>query len=298
MKTIITFLSCIILSVCSIGQTVICNVKGTVEYSENGQWKKVTAPRQNIRDNTRLRFADKSSCIVVSAKKAELITAEKSKEVTAGAAAVEEETMFAKVWATLNGLMSDPSKKGGANIFRGENLMLLPADGEILLQPSFGFLWRNNNSISYDFFLQEDPTEVWLCKKIPVADTILSLTGNIACAKNLSTTKKYYWGVKPASNTSEECYMVGFSFVTPLAKAALEKRVADIKSKQEYIDGDVYEVLLASVYFDQRFYYEAYKILLAAKQKYPGSEIVATGYNTLIHNLTDLNTDSHEDTGK
>jgi cell division protein FtsI/penicillin-binding protein 2 len=299
MKLLICFLtSALLTAYMAKAQIVISNVKGTVEYSENGQWKKVTAPRQNIRDNTRLRLADNSSCIVVHANGTIVVTCPTAKQVVASPPAAKEESILDKIFATLNGLMSDPSLKGGANIFRGENLMLLPADGELLLQPAVTFIWRNNKSVSYNFYLQEDATEAWLCNSVQVKDTMLAMPGNKFCNKNISSTKTYYWCVKPSSNTGEECYMPGFSVVGATTKAQLEKRLQELEGKKALVDDDVYEVLRSAVYFDLKYYSEAYKVLLSARNKFPGSEVVETGYNTLINNLLDLNTDRDENTNK
>ncbi|MBZ0097499.1 MAG: hypothetical protein K8F30_00365 [Taibaiella sp.] len=281
-------------------QLTVCKVRGTVQYNDNGTWKNLNSPSQKIADNTILYFGANSSCVVVKDKgeSSRHYATAKATQMRISSASFEEESILDKIWAAISGLESDPSKPGGATIFRGESLMLLPADGEVLLYSEFDYVWRSNNSLSYDFFLQDDETGQWLCNNVKVKDTLLKAQRNAHCNKAIAGGKTYYWGVKPTSNTSEECYLVGFSLATSSVKTALEKKLSELRQDRDLMDEDVYEVLVADAYADKRMYTQAYKTLVTASGRFPESEMIRGALKILRKSLIDLNSETYENSGK
>lgn len=299
MKLISIFLLFLFTSVIHAGaQLTVCEVHGSVEYKQGGEWKKIDKQQVSIPDNSPLKFGAKSSCIVAQGERSKLYSSEKAGEITVRSGELEEASILDKLWAVIGGFLSEPSTSGGAAIFRGENLMLLPADGEVLLSPSFHYVWRSNNSLSYDFFLQDDATGAWLCNNVKIKDTSLKAQGNASCNKTLAAGKTYYWGVKPSSNTSEECYLVGFSLASPAVKSALDKKLADLQKNKAMVDEDVYEVLVADVYAGMHMYTQAYNTLVAAAGRFPASQVIRSAREVFLKGLTDINSETHDNSGK
>lgn len=289
MKTLFITLSLVLIALGAVAQgndVIVYRKSGDVFVGKGQQWEKVLLYKK-CRVGTDVKLVGKnSSCLVTSAKGDTILTSHEANEiVTLGKVGVHNHKSHNIFMAILH----DPLVEGEPALHRGYNLMLFPADNEVLSGRSFDFTWGKDGNHTYKFSLLENAgTNKWLCKNTEVNGEQLSSNAGCSSAAGYYAGKKYSWNVRPAFNNDSTVYFLSFS----IADAAyVEKVNRDIKTIGQSEGDEFYVLNKAGIYYKNRMYTEAYRTLATASEKYPESVLIKAAQQKLIDNISEINKD-------